>query len=129
MRFKTRTLTFSFSQIPTLPVQLAALTRLLDNRLQLHSPLLALSGRLDLAIEQIELRQSILAAKSGGEGGVYIEGESESEVEIEREEEGFVEDVRINSRRQGTTEAEEMEGEEEEDDEEPVIRLNGHARK
>jgi U3 small nucleolar RNA-associated protein 5 len=68
--------------------------------------LIALSGRLDLALAQIEARKSLLAAEPQRQGNVYIEGESDdddeedSDVEIEHGgDEGEIEDIRIESRR------------------------------
>ena len=85
--------------MPSLPSQLAALSHLLSTRLQLYQPLLALSGRLDLALAQISMRRAAaeqVAGRQGGEGERYIEGESEDEedvVRIEEGEEGEVEDI------------------------------------
>lgn len=93
-------------QIPSLPAHLASLSSLLGDRLQLYTPLIALSGRLDLALAQIETRKSLLAAEPQRQGNVYIEGESDddddedSDVEIEHGgDEGEIEDIRIESRR------------------------------
>lgn len=101
MRFRTDS-----SQIPSLPAHLASLSSLLNDRLQLYTPLISLSGRLDLALAQIEARKSLLAAEPQRQGNVYIEGESDdddeddSEVEIEHGgDEGEIEDIRIESRR------------------------------
>ncbi|GHJ89770.1 hypothetical protein NliqN6_6172 [Naganishia liquefaciens] len=92
--------------IPSLPAHLASLSSLLGDRLQLYTPLIALSGRLDLALAQIEARKSLLAAEPQRQGNVYIEGESDdeddedSDVEIEHGgDEGEIEDIRIESRR------------------------------
>lgn len=85
--------------MPSLPSHLAALSQLLSTRLQLYQPLLALSGRLDLALAQISMRRAAAeqaVGKQGGEGERYIEGESEDEedaVRIEVDEEGEVEDI------------------------------------
>ncbi|WVQ71424.1 hypothetical protein IAR50_000961 [Cryptococcus sp. DSM 104548] len=89
--------------MPSLPQHLAQLSTLLQTRLELHQPLQTLSGRLDLALAQITMRriaaeQALAHAedggRKGGEGEVYIEGESEDEdVEIEVGEDGEVEDV------------------------------------
>lgn len=64
---------------------------LLSTRLQLQTPLLSLSGRLELALAQIESRQQEQARSLKGEskvGGTYVEGESDDESD-----EGDVEDV------------------------------------
>ncbi|WWC61350.1 uncharacterized protein I303_103931 [Kwoniella dejecticola CBS 10117] len=86
--------------MPSLPLHLATLSKLLQTRLETYQPLSTLSGRLDLALAQIQMRR--LAAEttqSGqkGEGQVYIEGESDDEddVPIEYGEEGEVEDVNM----------------------------------
>jgi U3 small nucleolar RNA-associated protein 5 len=80
------------------------LSSLLNDRLQLYTPLISLSGRLDLALAQIEARKSLLAAEPQRQGNVYIEGESDSEDDSEVEielggDEGEIEDIRIESRR------------------------------
>ncbi|KAJ9111623.1 hypothetical protein QFC19_000979 [Naganishia cerealis] len=94
--------------IPSLPAHLASLSSLLNDRLQLYTPLLSLSGRLDLALAQIDARKALLAAEPQRQGNVYIEGESDDdddeddddEVEIEHGgDEGEIEDIRIESRR------------------------------
>ncbi|KAJ9118264.1 hypothetical protein QFC22_004175 [Naganishia vaughanmartiniae] len=95
--------------IPSLPAHLASLSSLLNDRLQLYTPLLSLSGRLDLALAQIDARKALLAAEPHRQGNVYIEGESDDddddsddddEVEIEQGgDEGEIEDIRIESRR------------------------------
>ena len=90
--------------MPSLPAHLSALSRLLDQRLQLYNPLLQLSGRLDLALAQIAMRKVGLESqqrnKGGKEGERYVEGESDSsedeedeEVEVEVDHGGEVEDV------------------------------------
>jgi U3 small nucleolar RNA-associated protein 5 len=133
-----------FLQIPSLPVHLASLSQLLQSRLQLHTPLLSLSGRLDLALAQIELRKSLVPPKPKRQGTFYVEGESEtdddeedsdededmdSDVEIEGDEEdiGEVEDVRLESRRE--TESRSAGGDEDEADGEIRVRaLNGRGK-
>lgn len=96
--------------MPSLPAHLGALSRLLDSRLQLYSPLLQLSGRLDLALAQIAMRKIGLEAQGQGgkgkkQGERYVEGESESsdsededdedvEVEVDHED-GDVEDINM----------------------------------
>lgn len=88
-------------QMPSMPLHLAALSQLLNTRLQLYQPLLSLSGRLDLALAQVTMRriaaeQAGNVEESGREAGRYVEGESEDEedaVPIEVVEDGEVEDV------------------------------------
>lgn len=77
--------------VPDLLPRLSPLHSLLSTRLLLAPSLLSLSGRLDLALAQIEARQSEQARTvlSGGEGGVYVEGESSDEDEGDIEEVGF----------------------------------------
>ncbi len=97
-------------QIPSLPIHLASLSQLLQSRLTLNQPLLALSGRLDLALAQIQMRKALASAQPSNAGRRYVEGESESDedsdeedddVEIEHGEEGGeIEDVRMASGRQ-----------------------------
>lgn len=107
---------------------------------------MALSGRLDLALAQIELRKTLVPAKPKRQGTIYIEGESESDdeddmdedddllgddddVEIEGDEAdiGEIEDVRIESRRE--TESRSAEGDEEDEESDiPVRQLNGKKR-
>jgi hypothetical protein len=43
--------------MPSLPAQLATLSNLLATRMELYQPLLSLSGRLDLALAQINVRR------------------------------------------------------------------------
>ena len=101
---------FVRKQIPSLPVHLASLSQLLQSRLTLNQPLLALSGRLDLALAQIQMRKALASAQPSNAGRRYVEGESDSdedsdeehdEVEIEQGEEGGeIEEVRMASGRQ-----------------------------
>lgn len=111
--------------IPSLPVHLASLSQLLQNRLELNQPLQTLSGRLDLALAQITMRriaaeQALENAKNGGqkggEGEIYVEGESEDEDEIIEvgEDGGEIEDIDMG----GLSESDESEEEEEEDEDE-----------
>lgn len=72
--------------MPSLPFHLASLSQTLQTRLQLYQPLLSLSGRLDLALAQIQMRQIAAigsnaegGGRKGGEGDRYVEGESEDE--------------------------------------------------
>lgn len=111
--------------ILSLPVHLASLSQLLQNRLELNQPLQTLSGRLDLALAQITMRriaaeQALENAKNGGqkggEGEIYVEGESEDEDEIIEvgEDGGEIEDIDMG----GLSESDESEEEEEEDEDE-----------
>lgn len=100
-------------QVPSLVTRLAKLHSSLTSRLALQPTLLALNGRLDLVMSQIELRQEKIAASSiprvqssggtGLKGKKYVEGESsESEDDDDEEEEdddseGSVEDVILGS--------------------------------
>lgn len=97
---------YADDQMPSLPLHLAQLSQLLQTRLQLYQPLLSLSGRLDLALAQIQMRriaaeQALANADTRNgkrtEGERYIEGESEDEedvpVEIDVDDGGEVEDV------------------------------------
>lgn len=120
-------------QIPSLPIHLATLSQLLQSRLQLHEPLLALSGRLDLALAQIETRKALAAASQPrSQGTRYVEGESgdessdEDDVEIEQDAgDGEVEEVRVESRRDSKELAEDEEGE---DELEQPVRKAGKAK-
>lgn len=113
--------------MPSLPLHLANLSQMLQTRLQLYQPLLSLSGRLDLALAQIQIRQqAALNAEGGGrkgaEGERYVEGESESEededddVSIEvGDGDGEIEDVDM--RDIGSDEDEDSDEDSDEDDE------------
>ncbi|CDZ96484.1 WD40 repeat-containing protein [Phaffia rhodozyma] len=93
--------------VPNLLVKLEPIHRVLNERIALNAPLLSLSGRLELALAQIEARQqqqASQAARAAGKssnGGTYIEGESsdssssdeESGSEEEGEDVGEMEDV------------------------------------
>ncbi|KIR96706.1 U3 small nucleolar RNA-associated protein 5 [Cryptococcus deuterogattii 2001/935-1] len=117
--------------MPSLPVHLASLSQLLQTRLELNQPLQSLSGRLDLALAQITMRriaaeQALENAKNGGqkggEGEIYVEGESEDEDEdiIEvGEDDGEIEDIDMGGLSE-SDESEEEEDEEEESDEDPL---------
>ena len=79
-----------------MPAHLAQLSTLLQDRLSLYQPLLSLSGRLDLALAQIEMRrlaQPIVSAEK--EGYHYVEGEeSDDEVVVEEgDDDGAIEDI------------------------------------
>jgi U3 small nucleolar RNA-associated protein 5 len=114
--------------MPSLPLHLANLSQLLQTRLQLYQPLLSLSGRLDLALAQIQIRQqAALQAEHGGrkgaEGERYIEGESDDEddeVVIETGDgDGEIEDIDMRDigSEEESDDDEEDESEDEEDDE------------
>ena len=103
--------------------RLAALHASLTSRLALQPTLLALNGRLELVMSQIELRQEkAIAASSAAPsrpsksalGKIYVEGESESEEEDGGDsDEGSVEDVVLGS---GGEESGEEIGEESDED-------------
>ncbi|WRT66926.1 uncharacterized protein IL334_003891 [Kwoniella shivajii] len=112
--------------MPSLPLHLATLSKLLQTRLETYQPLSTLSGRLDLALAQIQMRRLAAEAASlsalnggqkGGEGEVYIEGESddEDEVPIEIGEDGEIEDVNMLA---GSDEASSEDEDDSDDDEE-----------
>lgn len=104
--------------MPSLPAQLSALSNLLATRMELYQPLLSLSGRLDLALAQINMRR--LAAEQTiddkGEGEHYVEGESDDEVQIEvgEDDEDAIEDINMMA---GSSDDESDEDDSEEDDE------------
>ncbi|KPV77009.1 uncharacterized protein RHOBADRAFT_51975 [Rhodotorula graminis WP1] len=96
--------------VPSLVSRLAALHASLTQRLALQQPLLALQGRLELVMSQIDLRQDrarAQTARSGGKaikaapkGTRYVEGESTDDEDEElgeglegEDSEGDVEDV------------------------------------
>lgn len=86
------------STIPNLLARLEPLHRLINERLALTGPLMALAGRLDLALAQMELREAGKEEESAREGSRYVEGESSEEDDSEDEEEvaleeGDIEDV------------------------------------
>ncbi|ORY80778.1 hypothetical protein BCR35DRAFT_304358 [Leucosporidium creatinivorum] len=113
--------------IPSLVNRLATLHASLTSRLALQPTLIALNGRLELVMSQIDLRQEraaqraeLAAAMPKATGGrKYVEGESdesgsddEGEMDDEDdEEEGSVEDVVL-----GSGDEEEMDSEDEVDD-------------
>ncbi|GAA5953785.1 hypothetical protein JCM21900_006455 [Sporobolomyces salmonicolor] len=114
--------------IPSLVNRLAALHASLTQRLALQPTLLALNGRLELVLSQIDMRQdrqrSAPSALIGGGrkkrsgGRKYVEGESTDEEEDE-DEDGEIEDVVLGAAG-GEESDEDGEGEfEDEDDEEP----------
>jgi len=122
--------------MPDLVARLSGLHATLTMRLTLHESLLALSGRLDMVISQIEMRSSagpttLPGPKRAGKhrrrrpAKKYVEGESEGEEEQQQDEQmdvevesgddsGSVEDVELG----GDDEDDEDEGEEEDEDSE-----------
>jgi U3 small nucleolar RNA-associated protein 5 len=108
--------------MPSLPAHLSALSNLLATRMELYQPLLSLSGRLDLALAQINIRR--LAAEQAtddkGEGEHYIEGESDDEVQIEvgEEDEDAIEDINMMA---GESDETDDESDDDEDDDEDAL--------
>jgi U3 small nucleolar RNA-associated protein 5 len=105
--------------MPSLPLHLANLSQLLQTRLQLYQPLLSLSGRLDLALAQIQIRQqAALQAEGADQGEHYVEGDSDDEeVAIETGDgDGEIEDVDM--RNIASDEDEEEDSDDEDDDDE-----------
>ncbi|KAG8830090.1 Small subunit (SSU) processome component [Serendipita sp. 399] len=121
--------------IPNLVPRLSSLHATLTARLSLQGRLLALNGRLDFALSQVEMRSgkttAQLAAKSeripkDKDEGVtrYVEGDSSDEqedsmgeVEVERgSEAGSIEDIGLRGKALSDTDSESA-GEEDEDDE------------
>ncbi|GAA96771.1 uncharacterized protein L969DRAFT_97119 [Mixia osmundae IAM 14324] len=108
--------------IPSLVHRLADLHAALSTRLSLHDRLLALNGRLELVVSQIDLRQDNLnaylrkgaessAADANNAGVRYVEGESseeegeddgESSIDLgeddDEDEEGSIEDIVMSAR-------------------------------
>ncbi|PCH33246.1 WD40 repeat-like protein [Wolfiporia cocos MD-104 SS10] len=133
--------------MPDLVARLSGLHATLTTRLALQDSLLALSGRLDMVISQIEMRSSAAPAPlpvpkdkskqpQKREARRYVEGESEDEaeegmeVEVESgDEEGSVEDVELGGDEEDeeSDAAEETEEEDEDDDEddEDGPKING----
>lgn len=126
--------------MPDLITRLSGLHAVLTSRLALQESLLNLSGRLDMALSQMEARSSdtpaaITAAPKAKKLGVphvvkrYVEGESEDEeenddVEIEMDDDGgSLEDVELGGF--DDMEEDEEEGEEEDDSDEGGPGLNG----
>ncbi|KAI9509851.1 WD40 repeat-like protein [Russula earlei] len=130
--------------MPDLVARLAGLHATLTARLALRESLLSLSGRLDMVLQQVDLRAAVAPvplAHGGKKGSVpatreprqYVEGESEEEEEEEEEEAdamdveleegsdvGSVEDVELGAESGSEDEDEDEGGEEglEEDDSE-----------
>jgi hypothetical protein len=120
-----RHLSVSSVQVPDLLPRLAPLHSLLSTRLQLSTPLLSLSGRLELALAQIESRQQEQARSVKADskvGGTYVEGESD-----EDSDEGDIEDVGLGGDSSDEEDGDvDMEGElsdedDEEDDEDKCV--------
>lgn len=122
------------TQIPDLVARLSGLHATLTMRLTLHESLLALSGRLDMVISQIEMRSSggpteLPAPRRASKhkrrrNKKYVEGESDEEEEQQQEENieveiesgddgGSVEDVELG----GSDEDDEGDSDEDEEDE------------
>jgi len=117
--------------MPSLPLHLAHLSQLLSSRLQLNQPLLALSGRLDLALAQISMRriateqaQGVNGSGEKSEGAKYVEGESDDEdIPVEAGEEGEVED--IDMRANGSTDDSDGDNDEEQSGEDDESEADG----
>ncbi|KAI5474800.1 U3 small nucleolar RNA-associated protein 5 [Pseudohyphozyma bogoriensis] len=136
--------------IPSLVTRLATLHASLTSRLALQPSLLALDGRLELVMSQIELQQERVAARatitpgagSKSQGTKYVEGESDEsgsedgdvgmEGEEDSEDEGSVEDVVLGSEGEvesGEEDEDEFDDEEFSDEEEEEAQLGGKKRK
>lgn len=111
--------------------KLAALHATLTSRMALQDRLLQLSGRLDLALSQIELRSSQAPAshldlkkgKKAKPATKYVEGESSDEemedVEVEKgSDDGTVEDIGLDAREGDDDSEEEIDGDEDDSEEE-----------
>jgi len=125
--------------MPNLVARLSGLHATLTTRLTIQDSLLALSGRLDMVLSQIEMRSSAapapLALQKGNlplnaqgkrEARKYVEGESEDEenahmdVEVEMEsgdDAGSIEDVELGGDSQDEEDEDEDEDEEDDDEE------------
>ena len=128
--------------MPDLVARLSGLHAALTTRMNLQESLLSLSGRLDMALSQIEMRSSAAPAPLAPQTGKtksnnlekevtrYVEGESEEEeqmeVEVEKDsgdEAGSVEDVELGGDSQdddSEEESEEVDEDSSEDSEEPT---------
>jgi U3 small nucleolar RNA-associated protein 5 len=130
--------------MPDLVTRLAGLHATLTARLSLRESLLSLSGRLDMVLQQVDLRSSVAPAPMASRGKKgkapahtvdtpetrrYVEGESEEEaedvMEVELEEgsdAGSVEDVELGAGSESEAESdapdEDDDDEEEEDEDE-----------
>jgi U3 small nucleolar RNA-associated protein 5 len=134
------TMTGPARQMPDLVARLAGLHATLTARLTLRESLLSLSGRLDIVLQQVDLRATAAPAPlahsgkkgkatSAGPTGTreprrYVEGESEQEteameVELEKgSDAGSVEDIELGADSGSDADADaDMEGEDEEDEE------------
>ncbi|KAG9105052.1 Small subunit (SSU) processome component [Ceratobasidium sp. 370] len=132
--------------IPDLVARLSSLHSTLAARLALQDRLLALNGRLDLVLSQIEMQSAPRTAvdedvmvkkkKVRRKAARYVEGESESEgnmsVDEESEDdEGSVEDIGLGSEEESDEEEEEEEDDDDEneeygsDDDEDGPKING----
>jgi U3 small nucleolar RNA-associated protein 5 len=83
---------------------LASLHKTIDARLAAHDRLLALNGRLELLVSQIDMRreEAVPESRLGSNAGAtrYVEGESSDEMEVDedaQDDEGSVEDVVLGS--------------------------------
>lgn len=125
--------------MPDLVARLAGLHATLTARLSLRESLLSLSGRLDMVLQQVDLRATaapVPLAHSGKKGKVtaadstgtraprrYVEGESEQEteaMEVELEvgsDAGSVEDIELGAKSGSEAEADVDEEDEDEDEE------------
>lgn len=129
-----------FFQMPDLITKLSGLHAVLTSRLALQESLLNLSGRLDMALSQMETRSSnaptiLTATPKAKQPAVphtvkrYVEGESEEEdeeddVEVEMDDDGgSLEDVELGGF--DDMEEDEDEDEEEDDSDEDGLGLNG----
>ncbi|KAF8605280.1 WD40 repeat-like protein [Ceratobasidium sp. AG-I] len=127
--------------IPDLVARLSTLHSTLAARLALQDKLLALNGRLDLVLSQIEMQSAPRAGvdedvvvkkkKVRRKAARYVEGESESDEnmsvdgEDDEDDEGSVEDIGFGSDDEDDDDDEEDESEEEESDDEDGPKLNG----
>jgi len=125
--------------MPDLVTRLAGLHATLTARLSLRESLLSLSGRLDMVLQQVELRSSVAPAPMAPRGKKgkaparaavthetrrYVEGESDEEnaenvMEVELEEAsdaGSVEDVELGAESGSEADSDAEEDEEEEDE-------------
>lgn len=98
-------------QIPSLIDRLASLHATLEARGSFHTQLLALSGRLDLVVSQIDIRTQMAPAERGTKKTLvtdkntpapktnavnkYVEGEDESDSEEEEQDDGIVDGIRV----------------------------------
>jgi U3 small nucleolar RNA-associated protein 5 len=111
-------------QVPSLVSRLASLHKTVDARLVMHDRLLALNGRLELLVSQIDMRreEAMPRSQSASNTGVtrYVEGESSDEMEMDdaQDDEGSVEDVVLGAASEKEDQDESEEVDEDEDDEE-----------